>query len=115
MAEQTIAKSVMAAIKKKEGIKYSEMAERIGVPDYTLKQRTEGDVRLSNFWELVKGMGYDMVFIKTPDDREPMMSVGETDCHKCAYKKLGMAMVVAYNEASAEMMMQASTEDEESL
>lgn len=114
MAEMTIAKSVVSAIKRKEGIKYAEMAERIGIPDYTLKQRTEADVRLSNFWEIVKGMGYDMVFIKAPEDREPMISVGETDCTKCAYKKLGMAMVMAYNEASIEMSMTAAA-DEDSL
>lgn len=86
--EKTLQRAVIEEIKQIDGVTISEMATKIGITNPSMIGRLDGDCGVSKFWEILKALGYDMVLMKAPSDREAMVTVGNpSECITCQYKQ----------------------------
>lgn len=53
---------VIKEIAKREGISMGELAKRVGISRQALYKRLEGDMKSSNFIEMVEAMGYRVLY-----------------------------------------------------
>lgn len=93
MKEKTIQQEIFKEIRRRDGITYADIADRVGISEDGVSRRMREGAGFNNFVQMIEACGYNIVLIKAKPGETPGVHYGDSACESCQWKEFAKQIV----------------------